>query len=352
MIQRAFWRGKKVFLTGHTGFKGGWLATWLLDMGCEVHGLALPPDTEPSFFALCGLGERMRSHFGDVRDSRVVAEALADSQAEIVIHLAAQPLVLRSYREPVETLATNVLGTAHVLEAVRRTPSVRVAVVVTSDKSYANQDWLWPYRESDPVGGDDPYSASKSCAELVTAAYRRSFLSERGVGVASVRAGNVIGGGDWGEDRIVPDAMRALHRGEPLLVRNPTYVRPWQHVLEPLCGYLMLAERLQLERERFEGGWNFGPSEEDQVTVGRLADLVVGSWGAGRWESPPRQGDPHEAQSLRLDCAKARALLGWRPRLRIQRAVEMTVEWYREALSGRADMFERAREQIRTYEAG
>jgi CDP-glucose 4,6-dehydratase len=355
MLDRGFWNKKKVFLTGHTGFKGGWLTTWLVEMGAQVAGYAQKPDTEPSFFALSGLGERMHSVMGDVREKEDVRRAMQAHQPEIVFHLAAQSLVRRSYREPVDTIATNVMGTVHVLEAMRWTPSVRAAVIVTSDKCYENRDQIQGYREDEPMGGRDPYSSSKGSAELVTAAYRRSFLenADRPVGVATVRAGNVIGGGDWAEDRLVPDAIRALQHGRPLVVRNPGAVRPWQHVLEPLSGYLMLAERLHHESGKWAGAWNFGPRDEDAVAVAALAERIVRLWGEGAWQAAPEQDAPHEASYLKLDCSKATQLLGWRPRLTLEEAVDMTVAWYRQALSSGLDrgMHKMTGEQIRSYEA-
>lgn len=354
MVRRTFWEGKKVFLTGHTGFKGGWCATWLLEMRAEVTGYALKADTEPSYFTLCGLGERMQSVFGDIRELDGLRRALHKARPGIVIHLAAQPLVRRSYREPIETFATNVMGTVHVLEAVRRTPSVRAVVIVTSDKCYENREWLWGYREDEPMGGRDPYSASKGCAELVTSAYRWSFFGATGQSpaVATVRAGNVIGGGDWGEDRLVADAARAIQRGRPLLVRNPKSVRPWQHVLEPLAGYLALAERLYTEGDKWAGAWNFGPRDEDAVTVADLATMIMRLWGEGEWEEVSEQEAPREGRYLKLDCSKARQILGWRPRLTLEEAVRMTIAWYRRARAAEPgrEMYDLTCEQIREYE--
>ncbi len=354
MVRRAFWEGKRVFVTGHTGFKGGWCATWLLEMGAEVIGYALKPDTDPSYFTLCGLAERMQSVFGDIREPDALTRSLQKAEPGIVVHLAAQPLVRRSYREPVETFATNVMGTVHVLEAVRRTHSVRAAVIVTSDKCYENREWMWGYREDEAMGGRDPYSASKGCAELVTSAYRWSFFERGGrlPAVATVRAGNVIGGGDWGEDRLVPDAVRAIDRGQPLIVRNPKSVRPWQHVLEPLAGYLELAEKLYTEGDKWAGAWNFGPRDEDIVTVADLATMVIRFWGRGEWEAAPEPEAPREARYLKLDCSKARQILGWRPRLTLEEAVGMTVAWYRQARASELgrEMYDFSCEQIRGYE--
>ncbi len=355
MLDRGFWKKKKVFLTGHTGFKGGWLTTWLVEMGAQVAGYAQKPDTDPSFFGLCGLGGRMHSVIGDVREKEDIRRAMQDHQPEIVFHLAAQSLVRRSYREPVDTIATNVMGTVHVLEAVRRTPSVRATVIVTSDKCYENRDQRQGYREDEPMGGHDPYSSSKGCAELVTAAYRRSFLenADRPVAVATVRAGNVIGGGDWAEDRLMPDAIRALQLGKVLVVRNPGAVRPWQHVLEPLAGYLMLAERLYREGGKWVGAWNFGPRDEDAVTVAALAERIIRLWGKGTWQAAPEHDAPYEAHYLKLDCSKAIQLLGWQPHLTIEEAVDMTVAWYRQAFSSGFDqgMYKMTGEQIKSYEA-
>ena len=348
MLQREFWRDRSVFLTGHTGFKGGWLATWLLALGARVTGYALAPDTTPSYFVRCGLAERLTSRLGDVTDAAALESALAVARPSVVFHLAAQSLVRRSYREPVETFATNVLGTAHVLEAVRRTPSVEAVVVVTSDKCYDNRERPEGYREDEPLGGRDPYSASKAAAELVTAAYRRSFFAT-GARVATARAGNVIGGGDWAEDRLVPDVIRAVARGETVRVRHPSAVRPWQHVLEPLGGYLALAERL-VESDAFATAFNFGPRDDDAVPVAALVELVLGLWGDGRWEAVAETDAPHEAGLLRLDWTRARQRLGWRPVLALKEAAALTVDWYRAAAAPDAALYELGVEQIAWYE--
>lgn len=352
MVTREFWRGQSVLVTGHTGFKGGWLATWLGDLGARVTGYALPPDTTPSYFTRSGLADRLTSHLGDVRDAGLLAETVAAARPRVVFHLAAQALVRRAYREPVATFATNVLGTAHLLEAARATSSVQAVVVVTSDKCYAQQEASRPFGEDDPLGGDDPYSASKAAAELVTAAYRRSFLADGGARVATVRAGNVIGGGDWAEDRLLPDAVRALEHHRPVRVRNPAAIRPWQHVLEPLGGYLMLAERLCGGGD-WTGSWNFGPRDEDTIAVTALVELALAAWGSGRWEPAEEVWAPHEAAALRLDCRRARARLGWQPVLTLKEAVELTVAWYRAAAAGAsADaLYALGVEQIRHYEA-
>lgn len=351
-VDREFWRGKSVFLTGHTGFKGGWLATWLIEMGARVCGYALAPNTNPSYFALCNLERKLKSVIGDICDAEALIRSMQAARPEVVFHLAAQPLVRRSYREPLVTFEINVMGTANLFESMRRTPSVRAAVIVTSDKCYHPGNTQNGYREEDRLGGSDPYSSSKACAELVAAAYAHSFFerSETRVAVATVRAGNVIGGGDWAEDRIVPDAIRALERGEPLMVRNPLAVRPWQHVLEPLAGYLMLAERLYEDGAKWAGAWNFGPGPESEITVGRLADLVVARWGAGSWRHSAEPAPPPEAVSLRLNSMKALSQLGWTPRLTIDDAVRLSVEWYRRRLRGEpSDMYTLSAKQIDHY---
>jgi CDP-glucose 4,6-dehydratase len=350
LINAEFWRGRRVLITGHTGFKGGWLASWLIESGAQVTGFALPPSTMPSYFELCQLGRRMKSIVGDVRDYSSVESAIREAKPEIVFHLAAQSLVLRSYAEPVATFAANVMGTAHVLEAIRGIDSVRAVVIVTSDKCYENDGSVSrPYREDDPMGGRDPYSASKGCAELVTAAYRRAFFATTGVAVASVRAGNVIGGGDWADDRIVPDTVRAFTRGEELLVRNPGSIRPWQHVLDPLCGYLTLAQRLYLEGQRWAEGWNFGPPAEQPVTVAALADALARGFGRGVWRAAGGRRELHEAPALRLDSSKAQRLLGWRSRLNTAAAIQLTVEWYQACLS-QTDCYGFSAGQIRYYD--
>ena len=325
----SFYRGKKVLVTGHTGFKGGWLTTWLKMFGARVIGFALPPDTHPNFFETAHVDQNMISIFGDVRNRTELSEAFSHAP-EIVIHMAAQPLVRRSYREPVETYATNVMGTVHILEAARHTTSVRCIVIVTSDKCYENQESSRGYRESDSLGGHDPYSSSKACAELVTAAYRRSFFSQHGAAaVASARAGNVIGGGDWSEDRLIPDIVRGISSHSPTMIRRANSVRPWQHVLEPLRGYLMLAQRLWEDGQPCAEAWNFGPREEDAIPVAEVARRFVALWGKGELQIQPDSSGPHEAQYLRLNCSKAQEQLGWRPVLTLEQALEWSAEWYR-----------------------
>lgn len=331
-----FWRGKRVFVTGHTGFKGSWLCLWLQKLGAEVTGYALPPPTNPSLFEAAGVSECMHSHLGDIRQGEELARVLTEARPEFVFHLAAQPLVRHSYTHPVETYSTNVMGTVHLLEAVRQTPSVRSVIVVTSDKCYENREWPWGYREIDPMGGYDPYSNSKGCAELVVSAYRSSYFNpssyqEHRVGLASARAGNVIGGGDWAADRLVPDVVRAVSAGQAVRIRNPHAIRPWQHVLEPLSGYLLLAQRLYEQGPAFAQGWNFGPADDDAQPVSWIVDRVTALWGDGAsWELEGGE-HAHEANYLRLDCSKARAELHWQPKWRLGQALERTVEWYRAA---------------------
>lgn len=324
-----FWRGKRVFLTGHTGFKGSWLSLWLAQLGATVQGFALPPPTEPNLFRVARVNERIGSSIGDIRDLAAVQTTMLEFQPDIVIHMAAQPLVRASYEEPVATYATNVMGTVHVMEAVRHTPSVRCAVNVTTDKCYENREWIWGYRENDPLGGHDPYSSSKGCSELVTHAYRNSFFhADQSPAIASARAGNVIGGGDWAKDRLIPDILRAFERSTPAIIRHPAATRPWQHVLEPLSGYLSLAEKLWQEGAAFAQAWNFGPEQSDIKPVGWIAGKMVKLWGKGStWEQQHPASVLHEAHSLRLDSSKAMTLLGWAPTWNLTTALERTVAW-------------------------
>jgi CDP-glucose 4,6-dehydratase len=327
------WNGTRVLLTGHTGFKGAWLTLWLSRLGCRVTGLALPPPSTPSLFDVAEVADACDSLIGDIRDMDRVRRAFDRGRPDVVFHLAAQSLVRESYREPIHTFATNVMGTAHVLEAVRHAPSVRAVVVVTSDKCYENQEWLWPYRESDPLGGHDPYSASKGAAEIVTSSFARSFFSggpsSHAAIVASVRAGNVIGGGDWSSDRLVPDIVRAFTTGESVVVRNPQAVRPWQHVLDALQGYLTLAERLCDHGHAYAGAWNFGPADSDARPVSWVVDEMVRRWGPPAAWVDGSGPAVHEATLLRLDSSKARSRLGWSPKLDLPTALDWTVDWYR-----------------------
>jgi CDP-glucose 4,6-dehydratase len=354
LVDAEFWKGKTAFVTGHTGFKGGWLSLWLQALGAKVTGYALAPATDPSLFTLARVAEGMTSIIGDVRDAARLEDALASERPQIVFHMAAQALVRPSYAHPVETYATNVMGTAHVLEAVRKVQGVRAVVSVTSDKCYENREWVWGYRENESMGGYDPYSSSKGCAELVTAAYRSSFFppadhARHGVAVASARAGNVIGGGDWAQDRLVPDFVRAIVRGEAMPVRNPGAVRPWQHVLEPVHGYLMLAQKLWSDGPRYSEAWNFGPDDESARNVETVVTTLAAQWGGGaRWRLETAGGQPHEANYLKLDCSKAKTRLNWHPRWRLEAALAATAAWYK-AWSAGADMRAFTLEQIRGY---
>jgi len=334
------WRRKRVFLTGHTGFKGGWLALWLASKGAIVRGYALDPCTQPNLFTVANIGSVLEDIRGDIRNSATLDPALRDFKPDIVFHLAAQPLVRYSYEDPIGTYETNVIGTVRVLDGVRRAPSVRAVVSVTTDKCYENKEWIWPYRETDPLGGYDPYSSSKACAEIVSAAYRQSYfhpakLAEHKVAIATARAGNVIGGGDWSPDRLVPDLVRGFLAGEPVHIRHPRAIRPWQHVLDPLHGYLRLAEQLLTHDARFATAYNFGPADDDTQPVAWIAEKITGFWGNGAsWvlDENPEAAGVHEATHLRLDASKARADLGWTPCLRLETALEWLVDWYKASL--------------------
>lgn len=345
-----FWRGKRVFLTGHTGFKGGWLSLWLQAMGAEVHGYALTPPTETNLFTVAEVGKGMASSkIADIRDADKLREAMQTARPEIVFHLAAQPLVRYSYAQPVETYAVNVMGTVHLLEAIRATPGVKAVVNVTTDKCYENREWVWGYRENEAMGGFDPYSSSKGCAELVTSAYRQSFLEPAGIALASARAGNVIGGGDWAADRLIPDFLRAMDAGETLKIRSPQSTRPWQHVLEPLSGYLMLAERLYADGAGFAEAWNFGPADGDAQPVKWIVERLAEMRKDVNWQCDEAP-QPHEAHYLKLDSSKARSQLNWRPRWRLQTALRKTLEWH-EAWRKNEDMRSATLAQITDYQS-
>lgn len=348
-----FWLGKKVFLTGHTGFKGSWLSLWLQRLGADVTGYALGPPTIPSLFETASVASGMRSVTGDIRDLQHLNQAMEECKPEIVLHMAAQSLVRVSYEDPILTYQTNVMGTANVLEAVRKTGSVSAVLVITSDKCYENRNWCWGYRETDTLGGYDPYSSSKACAELAVSAYRKAFFeggnrNNRTVAVASARAGNVIGGGDWAQDRLIPDTVRSFAQGRVLKVRNPQATRPWQHVLEPLRGYLMLAQSLYEEGAAFAGGWNFGPDPDDVRPVRWIVERIAATWGSPAvWEIDYGE-HPQEAQTLQLDSSKAAQQLGWRPTLHLLDALSMTTKWYQYFLAGKSTR-EKCVEQISTY---
>jgi CDP-glucose 4,6-dehydratase len=353
-MNRSFWKGKRVLLTGHTGFKGSWLSLWLESLGAEVTGYALPPPTDPSLFVLADVAKGIESVTGDVRDFESLRSVVEAKRPDIVIHMAAQSVVRYSYEQPVETYAINVMGTVHLLEALRQVGRPCVVVNVTSDKCYENRNQVWGYRETEPMGGHDPYSNSKACSELVTAAYRQSYFGGQdaarlGIAVATGRAGNVVGGGDWTQDQLIPDIMRSFAAGNPVRIRNPHAIRPWQFVLEALRGYLSLAESLHADGAAFAEGWNFGPYEEDARPVSWIVERISTMWGEGaRWETDGG-AHPHEAHLLRLDISKARSRLEWSPRLRLEEAIPWIVEWYRAYREGR-DLRAVTMAQIERYE--
>lgn len=354
VINKTFWKNKKILITGHTGFKGSWLSLWLQNMGANVIGYSLPPSTKPNMFEVANVSAGMESIAGDVRDIERVTTAVSKYQPEIIIHMAAQSLVRYSYSNPVETYATNVMGTVNILDAVRQIKCVKVVLIVTSDKCYENKEWVWGYREIDPVGGHDPYSSSKGCAELVTSSYRNSYFSTENfdnhrVAIATTRAGNVIGGGDWSEDRLVPDIMRAFLDGRSVVIRYPNAKRPWQHVLEPLSGYLCLAEKLWNDGPLFSQAWNFGPDDEDVKPVSWIVEYLVNMWGEGASWRVDESNHPHEAHYLKLDCSKARTLLGWTPGLNLSTALEWTCEFYKRHYN-RENIHSVINDQISRYE--
>ena len=334
-MNRSFWKNKRVFITGNTGFKGAWLSMWLQDCDAVVTGYSLLPEAQPNLFNEASVADGMTSVIGDVRDLDKLTSALGNCSPDIVIHMAAQPLVRRSYENPVETYSTNVMGTVNLLEAVRQTASVRAVVNVTTDKCYANKEQIWGYREDEPMGGHDPYSNSKGCSELVTASYRSSFFyNERSAKIASARAGNVIGGGDWSDDRLLPDILKSFEQKEEVVVRNPNATRPWQHVLEPLSGYLTLAERLYLGGDFYADGWNFGPEDDDVKPVKDIVEYMVSKWDADSSWVHDMSEQPHEAQLLKLDITKAKMLLGWKPTWNLAVALDNVIEWQRDWLNG------------------
>jgi len=352
MIDTQFWSGKRVFLTGHTGFKGSWLSLWLGELGAQVHGFALEPPTNPSLYTLAKISNTIDETIADVRDSQAVFNALEQAAPDIVIHMAAQPLVRASYEQPVETYGINVMGTVHLLDAIRRlaSPALRAVVNVTSDKCYDNQEWYWGYREHEPKGGHDPYSNSKGCAELVTDAFRSSYFSSGPTALASARAGNVIGGGDWAQDRLIPDLLDAIATGRSIEIRNPDAIRPWQHVLEPLSGYLQLAQKLYEQGQGYAGGWNFGPRDQDARPVLWIVEQLVQEWGGDAKWHLPASVQPHEAHYLKLDCSKALAALQWQPRWSLEQTLAKIVAWQQAHIAGQ-DMRAVSLNEIRAYES-
>lgn len=327
MIDQEFWKDKRVYLTGHTGFKGSWLALWLHSLGAVVKGYALTPPTNPNLFEQAKVVDNIESEIGDIRHLEQLIRSMVAFNPDILIHMAAQPLVRLSYQEPIETYEINVIGTAKVLEVAKSCPNLKSIINVTTDKCYENREWVWGYREDEPMGGYDPYSSSKGCAELVTSAYRRSFMQAQGVGLASVRAGNVIGGGDWASDRLIPDILRAFEHQQPVIIRNPSATRPWQHVLEPLSGYLILAQKLFQEPQVYAEGWNFGPHDEDVKPVEWILNQMVSRWEGSSWRLD-QNAHPHEAGYLKLDISKAKAKLGWQPTWRLDRTLIKIIEWH------------------------
>ena len=348
-VSPSFWSGKRVLITGHTGFKGGWLAIWLQRLGADVTGIALPPNTTPSLFELAHVAQGTQSHICDIRNAAALAALVRDAQPEVVFHLAAQPLVRASYLDPLSTFATNIMGTAHVLEALCGQADARVAVMVTTDKVYRNQEHHLPYREDDTLGGHDPYSASKAASEIVIASYRDAYLKEQGLAVASARAGNVIGGGDWSADRLIPDAVRAWSSDQPLVIRNPQAIRPWQHVLEPLAGYLTLAQKLWQQPD-LAGAYNFGPHAHEAGTVETVINLACAAYGAGSVRHEISSVNPHEAGWLALEVAKGQAVLGVNPKWHLVESVQRTVAWYKAQHQG-VDARSLCEAEIAAYEA-
>lgn len=354
VLNPAFWNGKRVLLTGHTGFKGSWLSLWLQSMGAQVVGYALAPPTSPSLFEIAKVSNGMTSITGDIRDLAKLQAVFVGHRPEIVFHMAAQPLVRYSYQNPVETYSTNVMGTVHLLEAARNTPGVKAVVNITTDKCYENREWVWGYRENEPMGGYDPYSSSKACAELASSAYRLSFFNDNsyeqhGVALATVRAGNVIGGGDWAQDRLIPDILAAFEQGKLVNIRNPHAIRSWQHVLEPLRGYLVLAERLFEFGPSYAEGWNFGPNDEDAKTVGWIVEKMAALWGGDtKWQIDTGE-HPHEANYLRLDISKARSRLDWRPALCLNDALKLIIDWSKNH-QAKVDSKELTLAQIKSYQ--
>ena len=354
MIDKKFWGKKKVFITGHTGFKGSWLSLWLHSLGAIVTGYALDPPTDPSLFRLCNIDNLVKSIYGDVRDGELLRKTIIETNPEIIIHMAAQPLVREAYKNPVETYSTNVMGTVNLFEAVRRCKGAKAVINVTTDKCYENREWQWGYRENDAMCGYDPYSNSKACSELVTSAYRSSFFNpvdydRHGVGLASARSGNVIGGGDWAADRLIPDCVRSILKKEEIIIRNPLSIRPWQHVLEPLSGYIMLAEKLYEKGPRYAEAWNFGPNDQDAKDVEWIVKKICAKWGQNLSYVIDKGEHPHEAHYLKLDCSKAKTELGWHQKWDLEQAIDRVVEWVQAFCKG-ADLVDVCQRQIEEYQ--
>jgi len=355
MVDPNFWKNRRVFITGHTGFKGSWLSMWLYMLGSRVTGYSLYPPTDPNLFELCNIKGLLKTIIADVRDIDTLRKEMSDASPEIIIHMAAQPLVRDSYKIPVETYGINVMGTVNLFEAVRNCKTVKAVINVTTDKCYENKEWVWGYRENEPLGGYDPYSSSKACSELVTSAYRNSFFNPHeyrlhGIGVASVRAGNVIGGGDWADGRLMPDCIKAILKGERIIIRNPSSIRPWQYVLDPLRGYLILAQKLYEDGSRFSQGWNFGPDDYDTKPVEWLANKICTGWGEGAAYETDKGNHPHEAHYLKLDCSKSKAELGWYPKYTLEQAIKSIIEWTL-AYKNNQDMKRVCLKQIEEYSA-
>lgn len=353
MINESFWSSKSVLITGHTGFKGSWLSLWLSELGATVHGYALGPITQPNLYTVAGIDSLVNSHIADIRDAQSLQTFVDSIHPEIVFHLAAQPLVRESFSDPVTTIETNVMGTVNILEAARQCDSIKAVVVVTSDKCYQNNEWQWGYRENEPLGGHDPYSASKACAELIAQSWRLSFMGSsaeeaKQCAIATARAGNVIGGGDWSADRLIPDLLNSIANNEDLVLRNPNAIRPWQHVLEPLAGYMMLAERLATQAPQWAQAWNFGPNDTDARSVSWITDSLIKTLQSATSWKVASDSQPHEAQHLKLDCSKARELLGWSPVWSLSDCLQEIAQWHT-AWMDNADMQQVSREAIRRY---
>jgi len=353
-LNKLFWKGRRVFITGHTGFKGSWLSFWLAELGADVKGFSLVPDVSPNLYDTLSLGNRIESVFGDIRNLDHLKRELAEFKPEVVFHMAAQAIVRTSYDDPIETFETNVIGTVNLLESVKFVKSIKAVISVTSDKCYENREWDWKYRESDPMGGWDPYSASKGCAELVTASFRRSYFQNGNsdsikTGIATARAGNVIGGGDWSKDRLIPDIMRSFSKQEPVVIRNPAAVRPWQYILDLLHGYMVLAEKLYKDPKRYSEAWNFGPSESDERSVEFILNKMIETWGEGASWKLDKGVNPHEASYLKLDSSKSRMNLGWNTKVTLPSALESLTSWYKNYFYG-ADITEFTKSQIREFE--